>query len=163
MKSIFAVFVTTTFLLWTLPVMAQEPAPAAGLPGGVIVMWSGALDKIPAGWALCDGNNGTPDLSNRFVVGVGAAEYMGTTGGSPSHRHRAGNHSHQIDPPAMNLRPSYGYYGYRGSGARSRHYTLPEQTFNLRPFKSGPANVAPDSVSHLPPYYKMAFIIKLLE
>ncbi len=171
MKSIFAVFVTTTFLLWALPVMAQDPAPAtartispaADLPGGVIVMWSGALDKIPAGWALCDGNNGTPDLSNRFVVGVGAAEYMGTTGGSHSHRHRAGNHSHQIDPPALNLRPSYGYYGYRGSGARSRHYTLPEQTFNLRPFKSGPANVAPDSVSHLPPYYKIAFIMKLLE
>ena len=155
MKSFFAVFVTISFLLLAPPAMARN------LPGGVIVMWSGALDKIPAGWALCDGNNGTPDLSNRFVMGIGAEEYLGTTGGSLSHRHKSGNHSHQIDPPATNLRPSYGYYGFRSNGARSRHYTLPERTFKLRPFKSGPAQANPDSVSHLPPYYKLAFIIKL--
>jgi len=155
MKSFFAIFVTISFLL------LAPPATARDLPGGVIVMWSGALDKIPAGWALCDGNNDTPDLSNRFVMGVGAKEYMGSTGGSLSHRHKAGNHSHQIDPPAVSMRPSYGYSGYRSNGRRSHHYTLPEQTFNQRPFKSGPAHASPDSVSHLPPYYKLAFIIKL--
>ena len=158
MKSFFAIFLSTC-LLYTLPVAAQDET--TGLPGGVIVMWSGALDRIPAGWALCDGENGTPDLSNRFVMGVGAAEYMGTSGGSPSHRHSAGNHSHQIDPPAMSLRPSYSYSGYRSSGVRSRHYTLPEQSFNLRPFKSGPAHATADAVSHLPPYFKIAFIMKL--
>lgn len=46
-----------------------------GIPVGVIVMWSGSIDKIPNGWALCSGDrilsNGdmTPDLRGRFIVG----------------------------------------------------------------------------------------------
>ena len=168
MKSLFVASIITTFALLSITVTAADqppatdstPAPAAGLPAGVIVMWSGQLDAIPAGWTLCDGSDGTPDLSNRFVLGVGAAEYLGSTGGSLTHKHRAGNHSHQIDPPAMRLRPVYSYSGYRGTGARGRSYALPEQTFNLRSFKSGPTTVIPDSVSHLPPYYKIAFIMK---
>ncbi len=39
------------------------------IPVGGIIMWSGVT--APDGWALCDGANGTPDLSGRFVVGVG--------------------------------------------------------------------------------------------
>ena len=39
-------------------------------PAGTIVMWMDS-GNIPAGWALCDGNNGTPDLRDRFPVGVG--------------------------------------------------------------------------------------------
>lgn len=37
-------------------------------------MWSGEVDEIPAGWALCDGSNGTPDLRSRFIVGAGPGE-----------------------------------------------------------------------------------------
>ena len=42
------------------------------VPKGVIVMWSGEVDQIPAGWALCDGSHGTPDLRSRFIVGAGS-------------------------------------------------------------------------------------------
>lgn len=38
---------------------------------GLICIWSGAIVDIPAGWALCDGNNGTPDLRNKLVIGAG--------------------------------------------------------------------------------------------
>jgi hypothetical protein len=131
------------------------------LPAGVIVMWSGPMDSIPAGWALCDGQNGTPDLSNRFVLGAGTPEYLGSTGGSHSHRHRAGDHTHPIDPPATRLRPLPGYRGYERIRSQSRYYMLPGQTFDLKPFTSGPSTRAPDSAQHLPPYYKIAFIMKL--
>ena len=45
----------------------------------IIVIWSGAVVDIPTGWALCDGNNGTPDLRGKFVVGAGGALNPGQT------------------------------------------------------------------------------------
>ena len=45
-------------------------------------MWSGASNAIPAGWVLCNGSNGTPDLRNRFIVGAGSNYSVGNTGGS---------------------------------------------------------------------------------
>ncbi|AKH65169.1 MULTISPECIES: tail fiber protein [Photorhabdus] len=36
------------------------------LPRGMIVMFSGSV--VPQGWAFCDGNNDTPDLTNRFIM-----------------------------------------------------------------------------------------------
>jgi microcystin-dependent protein len=35
------------------------------LPRGIIVAYNG--ETAPAGWALCDGTNGTPDLRGRFI------------------------------------------------------------------------------------------------
>ena len=56
------------------------------LPRGCILLWSGAADAIPAGFALCDGENGTPDLRGRFVVGAGNSDYpVGATGGTAVH------------------------------------------------------------------------------
>jgi hypothetical protein len=40
------------------------------IPDGLIVKWSGLWDKIPDGWLLCDGTNGTPDLTNKFILGA---------------------------------------------------------------------------------------------
>jgi hypothetical protein len=148
-----------------MPAAGQSPQAgspaAAGLPSGVIVMWSGPLDAIPAGWALCDGSDGTPDLRNRFVLGVGAAEYLGSTGGAHSHQHRAREHIHQIDPPSMRLRSAFGNSGYGGGGARSHAYMFPGSDFDIRPFKSGPARAESEIASNLPPYLKLAFIMKL--
>ena len=59
------------------------PAIAATVPAGVILMWSGSAASIPAGWKLCDGTNGTPNLVNRFVLGANATSpAVGATGGA---------------------------------------------------------------------------------
>ncbi len=50
----------------------------AVVPAGVIVMWSGTINNVPAGWALCNGLNGTPDLRERFVVGASTTLAAGT-------------------------------------------------------------------------------------
>jgi microcystin-dependent protein len=73
---------------------------------GGIVIWSGSTLDVPEGWQICDGTNGTPDLRNRFVVGVGDLYEVTNTGGSadaivPEHSHTSsigsqGNHSHTI-------------------------------------------------------------------
>lgn len=39
---------------------------------GMILMWSGTIATIPSGWYLCDGNNGTPNLTNKFIIGANA-------------------------------------------------------------------------------------------
>jgi microcystin-dependent protein len=51
------------------------------MPAGGIIMWSGAIGAIPAGWLLCDGTSGTPDLRDRFVVGAGSGYAVGEQGG----------------------------------------------------------------------------------
>lgn len=76
---------------------AVANAVSAALPVGIITMWSGSIGAIPAGWALCDGTSGRPDLRNRFIVGAGSDYAIGNTGGFntvtlnltqiPSHQH----------------------------------------------------------------------------
>lgn len=38
------------------------------VPRGAIIMWHGT--ELPPGWALCNGDHGTPDLRSRFIVGA---------------------------------------------------------------------------------------------
>jgi hypothetical protein len=40
------------------------------LPFGSVIMWYGKAANVPSGWAICDGTQGTPDLTNRFVIGA---------------------------------------------------------------------------------------------
>ena len=103
------------------------------MPVGAILMWSGAADKLPAGWLLCDGTKGTPPLSGRFIVGYdksNLAEYdVNKTGGEaahtltveemPSHSHAAttgtaGEHQHDI-------RTSSHGWDYGGNRSKWRH------------------------------------------
>ena len=51
------------------------------IPVGGIIMWSGSYASIPKGWALCDGNNGTPNLTGKFVKAAGS-DNIGSTGGN---------------------------------------------------------------------------------
>ena len=66
------------------------------IPSGGIIIWSGASNAIPTGWVLCDGQNSTPDLRDRFVIGAGGNYAVDATGGSAdaivvSHTHGSGN------------------------------------------------------------------------
>ena len=100
----------TTQLATTAYVLAN------GVPSGAILMWSGTIATIPSGWYLCDGTNGTPNLTNKFIIGAdaddgGAAKTSITgsatqTGGSKDaivveHSHTgstasAGSHQHHL-------------------------------------------------------------------
>lgn len=66
---------------------------------GMIMLWSGSIGSIPSGWYLCDGSNGTPNLTDRFIIGAGSSYSVNGTGGvssvtlttnnMPSHTHTA--------------------------------------------------------------------------
>jgi hypothetical protein len=59
--------------------------PQSVFTAGMIMPFWGSLSDIPDGWALCDGNNGRPDLRNKFIVGVGTDYALGDTGGIDLH------------------------------------------------------------------------------
>ncbi len=59
------------------------------LPIGAIILWEN--DAIPTGWALCDGNNGTPNLIDKFVRGASIDGDIRGTGGYLTHSHPNSN------------------------------------------------------------------------
>lgn len=77
-------------------------------PNNITMVFSGALTAIPTGWQLCNGQNGTPNLSEQFIVGAGNLYAVGATGGTlittltaanlPAHNHTLTDpqHSHGI-------------------------------------------------------------------
>lgn len=61
---------------------------------GMVGLWLGSAASIPINWVLCDGNNGTHDMRDKFVkIGATLAENNGT-GGSNTHTHSAISHTH---------------------------------------------------------------------
>lgn len=83
----------TTFPNLNQPVTSTPAQLNNPIPFGVITMWYGAVENVPSGWGLCDGTLGTPDLTNRFVIGAGDAYAPGATGGSLTSG-AAGTHTH---------------------------------------------------------------------
>lgn len=71
---------------------------------GMIVLWSGSQGSIPSGWVLCDGNNGSPDLRDRFIVGAGNSYAVGNAAGSITKATDAqGAHSHSNNTGSTSL------------------------------------------------------------
>lgn len=74
---------------------------AAPIPVGGIIMWSGAVQSLPTGWALCNGQTQnsvtTPDLRNKFILGSNNTTGTPTTtleGGGAAATGGAVNHNH---------------------------------------------------------------------
>lgn len=114
---------------------------SAGIPSGGIIMWSGSVANVPSGWVLCDGTNGTPNLQERFILGAGAGRAVGATGGSASHAHSGGSAGTATD--ARWVDDNSGGDDHWVSGNNHTH------AFTT------------DSASNLPPFYALAFIMKL--
>lgn len=104
---------------------------------GMIMLWSGSIASIPTGWVLCDGQNSTPDLRNRFVAGAGDSYAVNATGGQnsitgvPAHTHTftantgsAGSHSH-TGTTAGAGEHNHGSYGMVSGGTR-RFWNVPK-------------------------------------
>lgn len=121
------------------------------MPVGSIIMFNGKAEDIPSGWAICDGTNGTPNLTDRFVL---ASTYCGGTGGNaqitlsvsqlPPHRHRLkkcwyGKSDNADDRQVVRWDDSVG----------TNDQILTEETgFGL------PINI-------MPPYYRLIYIMKI--
>lgn len=146
----------------------------ANMPAGSIIVWHGTIASIPSGWVICDGNNGTPNLLTRFVVGVPtAATNPGTTGGATAkttsgHDHGGGPTDHRHRIPASgydgNITEDYFQLGaWVGLGGG----TTTDQSggYSYGPTSSQTASMTmssdDDSFSDIrPKYYDVAFLMK---
>lgn len=65
---------------------------------GVITLWSGLITGIPPGWFLCDGTNGTPDLTDKFVMSAGPSFGVNATAEAKGHEHTfvGDGHNHNL-------------------------------------------------------------------
>lgn len=156
-------------------------------PVGGVILYSGAIAAIPAGWQLCDGTNGTPNLRDRFIVGAGTGYAVGATGGSVdatlvSHTHTAtftGSplpaHAHGItDPGHFHDFASFVATGgdqlasnAAGSNSKNNSTTTVGTGVTVNAASAGtPAGAvvvstigSPAAGGNLPPYYALAYIM----
>ncbi len=155
-------------------IIGTAPTPATPTPAGGIILWSGSIGSIPAGWVLCNGNNGTPDLRNRFVVGAGSTYSVDATGGSAdaivvSHTHTATStsvvtdpgHTHGLDFNATLPfdggggipNSTFGGSVNRSTASATTGITVATTTTNASAGTSG-------TNANLPPYYALCYIMK---
>jgi len=123
-----------------------EPV-GAGIPIGMVSMWSGSIGSIPDGWALCDGTNDTPDLTDKFIVGAGQEYAAGETGGAKEVQLTEAempSHTHPMDQ------------GDRSDARQDIYRTTNDQR------SSGTTGSRGGDQPHenRPPYYALAYIMK---
>jgi len=141
-------------------IIGATPPAATPIPAGGIFLWSGSIGSIPAGYVLCNGSNGTPDLRNRFVVGAGSTYAVDATGGSADAV--VVTHTHSLTDPGHSHGIASTLFNGRTDGAQSY---LPGATTNVSSeTKTTGITVVSAGVSgtnaNLPPYYALCYIMK---
>lgn len=125
---------------------------------GMIIMFQGT--SAPTGWALCDGQNGTPNLRDRFIVGSGFSYTLNETGGTKDTV--IVSHTHSIDDPGHLHQVAYtnsgSGVGVIGESSAGFSGYVPTETATTG-ISINSTGEAPNN-KNLPPYYALAFIIK---
>ena len=138
------------------------------LPIGSIVAYNGSEDDIPEGWHLCDGDEGTDDLSGKFILG---GDF--TTAGTSADEQAtviAAHSNHVFTQPSAHSTPTMGGadtsqdIADSGSGmlaATSEH----EHTIDPLSAHAGGAVDAHSahsvSTDYFPPYWQYALIQRI--
>ena len=143
---------------------------------GMIILWSGAANAIPTGFVLCNGQNNTPDLRGRFVVGYSDTDNdydVNDTGGSkenvlsvsqlPSHTHTAS----VTDPGHFHTTENYvgrsNYaeprnFGVGTDGNLNNTGDTNSKTTGISVTNSNTGSGG--AIENRPPYYALCYIMK---
>ena len=159
-------------------IIGATPPPATPIPAGGIFLWSGSIGSIPAGYVLCNGSNGTPDLRDRFIVGAGSTYAVDATGGSAnaivvSHTHTlsasgttatAGAHQHTLNttisaPQLINIQDDGSFTGDSGTSAGTTA-TAGSHDHSVTVTGTTASAGSSGTNANLPPYYALCYIMK---
>jgi hypothetical protein len=148
-------------------IVGVQTAVGTTIPTGIITLWYGAIGSVPAGWYLCDGANGTPDLRDRFVVGAGSTYSVAAVGGAKdaivvSHTHTATSsvtdpaHTHPFLGSSYSNPASGGGAGAAGQTTLTTNAALTGITVATTNASTGVSGTN----ANLPPYYALAYVMK---
>lgn len=150
------------------------------LPKGSIIMFGGASADIPDGWAICDGQNGTPNLVGKFIkAGSTSGEEGGeeeiklTSENMPKHTHTFvggtfqtsidGEHTHTVSYKSGDLRDNannrnniIGDQTTTTSSAGAHSHTIDMSSAQLSQEGQG------TPLKWQPKYYSLIYIMKII-
>jgi hypothetical protein len=145
----------------------ENPVVGGIIPVGGIIIWSGATTDVGTGdlvnWRLCTGENNTPDLRDRFVVGAGGVYAVGAFGGSADavvveHTHTITDNGHSHSEAYNTASPGQ---DQAGSGSGDNDDTSTQQTST----ETTGIEIDSEGVSginaNLPPYWALAYIMRV--
>jgi microcystin-dependent protein len=153
------------------------------VPLNGIIIWSGAANAVPAGWALCDGTRGTPNLQGRFVIGSTSWRGVGSTGGAesiylsegqlPAHNHRVNGSTTSNGEHTHPFRSWNANFEHKGSATEGSTKDDGDSTFtdngavqsagshshgiNLTSTSTGSGQ----AIDKMPPFYALAYIMRV--
>lgn len=128
---------------------------SSGLPAGSTMYWSFAIEDIPAGWAICDGNNGTLNAIDAFIRSAGGTYAVGATGGSET------TGSHAITEAEM---PTHTHPYTKRTGTTGRGDGVQNASTNSDTGATTSATGGGNAHSHpntVPPFLAIPLIMKL--
>jgi microcystin-dependent protein len=120
---------------------------------GMIMMYSTlvAPPVAPDGWKICNGDPGTPDLRDRFIIGAGLSWAVTQTGGAAS------------TVIALNMLPDHTHGGTglgTDSGTKTAGFSFTNGSNSTTGINSAGYGGGGDPLPTLPPFYALFYIIK---
>lgn len=155
----------------TVSVYVAPPKPR----GNFIIIWSGTLADIPSGWHLCDGQSGTPDLSDKFIISYydymektdedrlvgeatatidGHAHWGLQTDDEAGHQHVVANGFYMGQGMSGIFNPGSG-----GSSSHTHGGLTPPAEPHFHYASSSSYHADNVEVSTIPPYYSLAYLM----
>jgi microcystin-dependent protein len=154
------------------PLLASDITNLTFFPVGAILMMDGSWTNGRGGWYICDGQNGTPDLRDKFIKGSGSetaegANWRQLSGTNlPSHSHTLsadGNHTHNVtvhDTTHYNTPASVDYTASEYGTYLSAVFTTSSNGSHSHTVSSTGSGT---TFNNMPAYYSVIYIKKMKE